>query len=121
MNTNRPALGVIVENVSPVELYEVMSGASSQDPTQVQTSSKRLKEMLEMFGTFDGLHEIAAQRTVPLPVRQQSIIQFKNAALNHWRSRKLVVPWLDPRLSSANMITSGCFLTSRGSGFGPVV
>jgi CAS/CSE protein involved in chromosome segregation len=91
MNARRPALGVIVENVSPTELYEVVSLASSQDPTRVQASSKRLKEMLEMFGTYDGLHEIAAQKTVPLPVRQQSIIQFKNAALTHWRSRKLAV------------------------------
>jgi hypothetical protein len=68
-----------------------MSAASSQDPNQVQASSKRLKEMLEMFGTYDALHEIAAQRMVPLPIRQQAIIQFKNAALNHWRSRKLAL------------------------------
>lgn len=85
------ATGVKVENVSPGELYEVMTAAASQDPTQVQASSKRLKQMLDMFGTFDALHEIAAQRTVPLAVRQQSIIQFKNAALNHWRSRKSAV------------------------------
>ncbi|RDB22808.1 Importin-11 [Hypsizygus marmoreus] len=84
------ATGLTVEHVSPTELYDVMAAASSQDPTQVQASSKRLKQMLDMFGTFDALHEIAAQRAVPLVVRQQSIIQFKNAALNHWKSRKVL-------------------------------
>ncbi|KAF9464415.1 armadillo-type protein [Collybia nuda] len=84
------ATGVKIERVSPEELYEVVTTASSQDPAQVQVSSKRLKQMLDMFGTFDALHEIAAQHTIPLAIRQQSIIQFKNAALNHWRSRKLL-------------------------------
>lgn len=86
-NTPR-ALGVTVETVNPAELYEVMTGASSQDPIRVQNCSKRFKEMLDMFGTYDALHEIAAQRTVALPIRKQAIIQFKNAALNHWRARK---------------------------------
>lgn len=90
MNTTRGtmAAGLHVQHVSPTELYDVMTAASSQDPSKVQASSIRLKQMLDMFGTFDALHEIAAQRTVPLAIRQQSIIQFKNAALNHWRSRK---------------------------------
>lgn len=91
MNATRGATiaaGVYVERVSPTELYNVMVAASSQDPSQIQASSARLKQMLDMIGTFDALHEIAAQKTVPLAIRQQSIIQFKNAALNHWRSRK---------------------------------
>lgn len=67
-----------------------MTGAASQDPALCQASSARFKQMLDMFGIYDGLHEIAASRAVPLPVRQQSIIQFKNAAINHWRSRKSV-------------------------------
>ncbi|EGN93009.1 hypothetical protein SERLA73DRAFT_116383 [Serpula lacrymans var. lacrymans S7.3] len=78
------------EGVSKEELYDVISGASSQNPAQVQASSKRLKELLDRFGTYDLLHEIAAEKSVPLHVRQQSIIQFKNAALDHWRSRKLL-------------------------------
>ncbi|KAG6833896.1 hypothetical protein H0H87_007907 [Tephrocybe sp. NHM501043] len=82
------ATGVNVEHVSPAELYEVMNAASSQVPSQVQTSSKRFKQMLDMFGTYDALYEIAAQRSFPLAIRQQAIIQFKNAALNHWKSRK---------------------------------
>lgn len=82
-------MAAVVESVSPAELYDVISGASSQDPATVQMSSTRLKAMLELPGTYDALHEIAAQRTVPLFLRQQSIIQFKNAALNHWRSRRL--------------------------------
>lgn len=78
------------ETFSPEELYNVLCGAASQDPAQVQESAKRLKEILDLPGAFDTLYEIAAQRTVPLPVRQQSIIQFKNSALGHWRSRKCV-------------------------------
>ncbi|KAJ7283929.1 armadillo-type protein [Mycena rebaudengoi] len=84
------AAGVVVETVSADELYQVMTGAASQDPAIFQVSSARLKEMLSMFGVYDALHEIAAQRAVPLHIRQQSIIQFKNAALPHWRSRKLL-------------------------------
>jgi hypothetical protein len=83
-----PRLGPLTQNVNLEELFNVISAAASQDPAQVQASSDRLKEMFEMFGTFDGLSDIASQRAVPLAVRQQSIIQFKNAALGHWRSRK---------------------------------
>ncbi|KAF9451646.1 ARM repeat-containing protein [Macrolepiota fuliginosa MF-IS2] len=93
MNVEKPrnvALGVVVETVNPQELYQVLVYASSQDPSQVQSSSKRLKEMLDMLGTFDALQEIAVQRTVPTPIRQQAIIQFKNGALGHWRSRKVL-------------------------------
>ncbi|KAJ7929923.1 armadillo-type protein [Mycena leptocephala] len=88
---SRPlASGVIVQTASADEVYQVMTGAASQDPALLQASSARLKEMLDMFGVYDALHEIAAQRAVPLQIRQQSIIQFKNAALSHWRSRKVL-------------------------------
>ncbi|KAG6854858.1 hypothetical protein C0991_012048 [Blastosporella zonata] len=84
------ATGLNVEHVSPAELYDVLNAASSQDLSQIQASSKRLKEMLEMFGTYDAFYEIIAQRSLPLAVRQQAIIQFKNAALAHWKSRKIL-------------------------------
>ncbi|KAG6821587.1 hypothetical protein H0H93_000096 [Arthromyces matolae] len=88
MDPRRAPTGMNVEHVSPAELYQVLQAASSQDPSQLRSSSKRLKEMLDMFGTYDALHEIAGQRSLPLPIRQQAIIQFKNAALSHWKSRK---------------------------------
>ncbi|EKM80164.1 hypothetical protein AGABI1DRAFT_120195 [Agaricus bisporus var. burnettii JB137-S8] len=84
------ALGVIVETVDPQELYQVLVDACGQDIARLQASSKRLKQMLDMFGTFNALQEISVQRTVPLPIRQQAIIQFKNSALSHWRSRKVL-------------------------------
>ena len=74
--------------ISPEELYNIVCGAASQDPALVQASTTRLKEALEIPGEYDVLHEIAATKSVPLPVRQQAIIQFKNAATGHWRSRK---------------------------------
>ena len=74
--------------VSPDELYNVVCAAASQNPTEVQASTARLKDLLEQPGTYDVLHEIAAQKSPPLQVRQQAMIQFKNAAANHWRSRK---------------------------------
>lgn len=82
------ASGVVVEAVSPQELFQVITNAASQDPSLVQQSSERLKEMLSMSGTFDALHEIAAQKNLSLFVRQQAIIQFKNSALGHWKARK---------------------------------
>jgi hypothetical protein len=84
------AIGVQLASVSPAELYQVIVGASSQDFNQVQASTQRLKQLLDMLGAYDALHEIAARRDIPLPVRQQAIIQFKNAVLNHWRSRRWI-------------------------------
>ncbi|KAF8195734.1 armadillo-type protein [Mycena galopus ATCC 62051] len=84
------ASGNIVQTASAEEVYQVMTGAASQDPALFVASSARLKEMLDMYGIYDALHEIAAQKAVQLQIRQQSIIQFKNAALPHWRSRKVL-------------------------------
>lgn len=86
---SRPmAMGVTVQSVSPQELYEALLGATSQDPQILHQSDQRLKAMLGLFGAFDALHTIAAERSVPLPIRQQAIIQFKNEALKSWKSRK---------------------------------
>lgn len=79
---------VVTPVVSPAELYEVIVAACSQDYSQVQASSQLLKQMLEMFGSYDSLQDIAARPDTPLPIRQQAIIQFKNAVVHHWRSRK---------------------------------
>lgn len=84
---NRPAQAP-PPTVSPEELFNVVCGAASQNPAQVQASTTRLKELLDIPGAYDLLHEIAATKTVALQVRQQAIIQFKNAATGHWRSRK---------------------------------
>ncbi|KAJ7590824.1 armadillo-type protein [Mycena floridula] len=78
-----------VQHASPDEVFEVIKGASSQDPAQIQASTARLKDLVAMPGAYDALQAIAAQRTLPLPIRQQAIIQFKNQ-LSHWRSRKLL-------------------------------
>ncbi|KDR83604.1 hypothetical protein GALMADRAFT_219426 [Galerina marginata CBS 339.88] len=82
--------GHVVQTVSPSELYEVIVGASSQNISQMQASSNRLKQMLEMFGAYDALQEIAARTSVPLVIRQQAIIQLKNTIVHHWKSRKLL-------------------------------
>lgn len=81
-------MGVQTQDVSPEELYEVIVDASSQDVKKIQTSSQRLKEMLDMFGAYDALQEIAARNNLPLSIRQQATIQFKNVVVNHWRSKK---------------------------------
>ena len=83
-----PILGVQPQIVSPEELYQVIVGATSQDIKQIQASNQRLKEMLDMFGAYDALQEIATQITLPLSIRQQAIIQFKNVVIHHWRSKK---------------------------------
>lgn len=70
------------------ELFQVICNAASQDPAKMKASTDRLKALLEMPGCFDALSEIADKRDVPLEVRQQSIIQLKNAVGQHWRSRR---------------------------------
>lgn len=77
-----------VRTVSPEELYNVICDAASLDPSKLKSSSERLKQLLEMAGTCDGLSDIACQRTQPLQIRQQCIIQLKNAVITHWRSRR---------------------------------
>ncbi|KAJ4481713.1 armadillo-type protein [Lentinula edodes] len=78
------------QQVSPEELFQVISDATSQqDPRRVETSTKRLKELFQLPGVYDALHEIAAAKTLPLAIRIQASIQFKNEALKNWKSRKL--------------------------------
>ncbi|TFK29370.1 ran binding protein 11 [Coprinopsis marcescibilis] len=92
MDTRLPTLnlGPQVEAVAPQELFEVLVAACSHSQQQIDAAGRRLKQMLEMTGTYNELHNIASQRGVPLAVRQQAIIQFKLAALHHWKSRKLL-------------------------------
>jgi Importin-beta N-terminal domain len=80
-------LNVPLAPVSLEEVYVVVTAAVSQDPGEIREATDRLKEVLERPGSLDCLHEIAAQKTLPLLVRQQSIIQFKNN-ITHWRSRR---------------------------------
>ncbi|KAK7695434.1 hypothetical protein QCA50_000070 [Cerrena zonata] len=89
MKRNPPA-GVPLVHASPEEVFQVITDAASQDPAKIKYSSERLKELLEMTGTYDALSEISVQQTVPLLVRQQAIIQLKNNVTNFWRSRKIL-------------------------------
>ncbi|KAI1796323.1 ARM repeat-containing protein [Ganoderma leucocontextum] len=89
--------------VSPEELYNVVCAAASQNPAQVHESTNRLKELLERPGAYDILHEIAAQKAVPLQVRQQAIIQFKNATTGHWRSNRIFPSGIKDRIRTRTM------------------
>lgn len=89
------------------EVLSVVSGAASQDPQLVTSSTKCLKELLLLPGTFDFLSQITVQRNVPLSMRQQSIIQLKNASLPHWKSRRQVIT-LDHIYQILRIWTVGC-------------
>lgn len=120
MNVARKSIarGVVVETVSPTELLQVLNGACSPDQAQIMASGDRLKQMLDMFGIFDSLQDVATQRELPLPIRQQAIIQFTRAAPNHWKSRK----WTSPLWNAFRpykMIDS--FRMIRGFAFGDVL
>ena len=69
------------------EVLAIVTDATSQDPAVVKVSTDQLKQVLERPGTLDFLQQIAAQKTVPVSVRQQSIIQIKNNT-NHWKARR---------------------------------
>jgi hypothetical protein len=69
------------------EVFAIVTGATSQDPVALKASADQLKEILGRPGTMDCLQEIAAQKSVPLAVRQQSIIQVKNN-MTHWRAKR---------------------------------
>lgn len=85
--------------VNDGELLQIVTFAASQNPEHVKASTDRLKVLLDTHpGTYNALHRIAADISQPLQVRQQSIIQFKNTALSHWRSRKYIL--LSPSATS---------------------
>ena len=69
------------------EVFAVVTGATSQDPALLKASTDQLKHILDRPGTMDFLQEIAAQKAVPLVVRQQSIIQVKNN-VKHWKAKR---------------------------------
>ena len=83
-----PGLLTTLPNVSLDELYNVLCGAASQDAALLKASTDRLKEMHGMFGTMDALNAIATEKSAPLQVRQQSIIQLKNLLPHSWKSRR---------------------------------
>ncbi|KAH0839916.1 ARM repeat-containing protein [Lanmaoa asiatica] len=86
-----PSLKSATPFVNEDELLHIVTLAASQVPEQLKASTDRLKVLLETHaGTYNALHRIAADLSQPLQVRQQSIIQFKNAVPSHWRSRKLL-------------------------------
>ena len=69
------------------EVFAIVTGATSQDPVVLKASTDQLKQILERPGTLDFMQGIAAQRTVPVAVRQQSIIQVKNH-MKHWKAKR---------------------------------
>lgn len=69
------------------EVFAIVTGATSQDPAVLKPSTDQLKLILERPGTLDFLQEIAAQKSVPVAVRQQSIIQVKNN-MKHWKAKR---------------------------------
>lgn len=82
------SLANTVQTVTSDELYNVLHAATTQDPVLVIASSEKLKTLLTMIGTLDGLSAIATQKSLPVQIRQQSAIQLKNAIQHSWRSRK---------------------------------
>lgn len=79
------------ETVSKDELFQVLCNSIAQDPRLIKDAADRLAKMVKMAGTFDGLSLIASERSVPILVRQQAILQFKNQALPNWRNRMQVL------------------------------
>lgn len=69
------------------EVLTVVTGATSQDPVVLKASTDQLKLILDRPGTLDFLQEISAQKSSPLAIRQQCIIQVKNN-LKYWRAKR---------------------------------
>jgi hypothetical protein len=76
--------------VPPEDILDVLKALSSQDPSHLKAAEERLKQFGGQTGTWDTIHRFAADPSLPLDVRKQALIQFKNGALQRWRSRKSV-------------------------------
>jgi hypothetical protein len=70
------------------EIIQLLQDASSQDPSKINLLTDAFQRLEDRPGSFDIVHQIAAQKDMPLPVRQMAIIQFKNIVQGKWRSRK---------------------------------
>ncbi|KIY49344.1 ARM repeat-containing protein [Fistulina hepatica ATCC 64428] len=75
------------QRLSPSQVYDAVAASVSQDATQIKAATERLQSVLKDLDYLDILHEIAAQKSVPLNVRKQAIIQCKNVVEARWRSR----------------------------------
>ena len=67
----------------------VLQALSSQDPAAFKGAEEQLKEIGECLGAWDLVHEHAAQKQLPLDLRKQALIQFKNLGASRWKSKKL--------------------------------
>lgn len=70
------------------ELHQIVAASASQDPSVMMAASTRLKDALKIPGTLNELHTIAANRDIPLPIRQLCMLQCKNEMPTQWRQRK---------------------------------
>ena len=86
---SKPA--VVVPDVNPAELYEVLAMGCSSDPSQAQASYDKLKPMLQLNGVDVALQTIALDKSIYIAIRQQAIIQLKNHVQNNWSSRRLAL------------------------------
>jgi hypothetical protein len=84
MMTNEPP-------VQPGDILRVLQALSSQDPSAFKGAEEQLKQFGEQPGTWELVHQYAAQKDLPLDLRKQALIQFKNSAVTRWRSRKGVL------------------------------
>jgi len=76
--------------VQSEDVLRVLQLLSSQDPQVFKNAEEQLKQFGEQPGTWDLVHHHASQKNLPLNLRKQALIQFKNVAISRWRSRKLV-------------------------------
>ncbi|KAH6681082.1 armadillo-type protein, partial [Plectosphaerella plurivora] len=67
------------------DLGRVLESALSPDPSQRQASGQQLKTWEQTPGFYMHLQTIFLDKTIPIPIRLQAIIQLKNGIDKHWR------------------------------------
>ena len=66
-------------------LIQVLRGASSNDPQQIQTSTKQLQTWETQLHFFVYLQSAFLDRRLPFEVRYLAVIQLKNGIDKYWR------------------------------------
>jgi hypothetical protein len=80
--------------VPPGDILNVLQELSSQNPVNFNSAEEKLKEFGERLGTWDTVHQLANDDSLPIDLRKQALIQFKNCAVSRWRSRKCVFAFI---------------------------
>lgn len=72
------------------QVFQVLQQATSQDQATLKAAEQIFESYKTIPGFFETVQIIAADRNLPLHIRQMAIIQFKTVIPTQWRRSQYV-------------------------------